>query len=83
MVYKLEDLLQQVSSLLLHSYIAAISYYQANHFNANIKINGINVSGLTADQALKQIKYICFKKRSLCRTPTNFRWKRYKDGIYG
>ncbi|MEH7503578.1 L,D-transpeptidase family protein [Neobacillus drentensis] len=35
---------------------AAISYYQANHFNANVKINGIKVSGLTADQALKQLK---------------------------
>ena len=35
---------------------AAISYYQANHFNANIKINGIKVGGLTADQALKKLK---------------------------
>ncbi len=45
---------------------AAISYYQANHFNANIKINGINVSGLTADEAhnklntsvLKNVVYV-------------------------
>jgi hypothetical protein len=35
---------------------AAISYYQATHFNAHIKINGINVSGLTADQALNKLK---------------------------
>lgn len=35
---------------------AALSYYQANHFNANININGIKVSGLTADQALKKLK---------------------------
>ncbi|GAA3314834.1 hypothetical protein GCM10020331_008390 [Ectobacillus funiculus] len=32
---------------------AAISYYQANHFNTNIKINDTKVGGLTADQALK------------------------------
>jgi hypothetical protein len=35
---------------------AAISYYQANHFNANIKINGIKVGGLTTDQALNTLK---------------------------
>jgi hypothetical protein len=35
---------------------AAISYYQANHFNANIKINGTNVGGLTTNQALKKLK---------------------------
>ncbi|WP_191567549.1 L,D-transpeptidase family protein [Metabacillus idriensis] len=35
---------------------AAIIYYQANHFNAHIKMNGINVSGMTADQALKKLK---------------------------
>ncbi|SMQ84931.1 peptidoglycan transpeptidase precursor, ErfK-YbiS-YhnG family [Bacillus sp. OV166] len=33
----------------------AISYYQANHFNANIKINGVNVNGLTADEALNKL----------------------------
>lgn len=35
---------------------AAIRYYQANHFNEHIKINGIEVSGLNADQALKKLK---------------------------
>lgn len=35
---------------------AAISYYQANHFNANIDINGTKVGGLTADEALKKLK---------------------------
>ncbi|MFP3125922.1 L,D-transpeptidase/peptidoglycan binding protein [Ectobacillus funiculus] len=35
---------------------AAISYYQANHFNTNIKINDTKVGGLTADQALKKLK---------------------------
>lgn len=34
---------------------AAISYYQANHFNANISINGTKVGGLTADQAVKKL----------------------------
>ncbi|MFP5114345.1 L,D-transpeptidase family protein [Bacillaceae bacterium C204] len=34
----------------------AISYYQANHFNTNININGTKVGGLTADQALKKLK---------------------------
>lgn len=36
--------------------IAAISYYQAKHFNANVKINGTKVGGLTAEQALKKLK---------------------------
>jgi hypothetical protein len=34
----------------------AIRYYQANHFNEHIKINGIEVSGLNADQALEKLK---------------------------
>src|SRR3954451_3222491 len=36
--------------------LGGINYYQANHFNANIKINDIKVSGLTADEALKTLK---------------------------
>ncbi|WP_396953722.1 L,D-transpeptidase [Neobacillus mesonae] len=36
--------------------IAAGCYYQANHFNAQIKINGIKVGGMSADQALKELK---------------------------
>lgn len=36
--------------------VIAISYYQANHFNANKKINGIEVSGLTADEALEKLQ---------------------------
>nr|WP_231507661.1 L,D-transpeptidase family protein [Bacillus sp. UNC41MFS5] len=35
---------------------AAISYYQANYFNAHIEINGTNVGGLTADEALNKLK---------------------------
>ncbi|MEI2404905.1 L,D-transpeptidase [Niallia taxi] len=30
-------------------------YYQSTHFNSQIKINGINIGGLTADQALKKL----------------------------
>jgi hypothetical protein len=36
--------------------IAAGSYYQANHFNSEIKINDIKVGGMTADTALKKLK---------------------------
>ncbi|MGG1679607.1 L,D-transpeptidase family protein [Neobacillus sp. NRS-1170] len=42
-------------------FIAAGSYYQANHFNSEIKINDINVGGLTADQALKKLKTTLLK----------------------
>ncbi|WP_251553945.1 L,D-transpeptidase family protein [Neobacillus muris] len=35
--------------------IGGISYYQATHFNSNIKINGTNVGGLTSDKALKKL----------------------------
>ncbi|MEH7252429.1 L,D-transpeptidase family protein [Neobacillus niacini] len=36
--------------------LAAISYYQATHFNANIKINGIEISGMTANQAFEKLQ---------------------------
>lgn len=36
--------------------ITAGSYYQATHFNSNIKINSIKVSGLSAEQALDKLK---------------------------
>ncbi|MBM7654435.1 uncharacterized protein YfcZ (UPF0381/DUF406 family) [Neobacillus cucumis] len=36
--------------------LAALNYYQAKHFNANIKINGVNVGGLTSDEALNKLK---------------------------
>ncbi|MEH6953982.1 L,D-transpeptidase family protein [Neobacillus drentensis] len=41
--------------------IAAISYYQANYFNAHIKINDTNVGGLTAEQALNKLKTTVLK----------------------
>ena len=42
-------------------FITAVSYYQANHFNSQIKINGIKVGGMTADQALKKLKTTVLK----------------------
>lgn len=42
--------------VIIAAILAAMSYYQANHFNAHIKINGTKVGGLTADQALKKLK---------------------------
>jgi hypothetical protein len=36
--------------------LGVISYNQANHFNANKTINGIDVSGLTVDEALKKLQ---------------------------
>ena len=42
--------------------LAAVSYYQATHFNANSKINSIEVSGMTADQALKKLQTSRFNK---------------------
>ena len=47
--------------LIIALFIAAGSYYQANHFNSQIKINGITVGGMTADQALKKLKETVLK----------------------
>nr|WP_263324026.1 L,D-transpeptidase family protein [Neobacillus sp. Marseille-Q6967] len=41
--------------------LVAMNYYQASHFNANSKINGVEVSGLTADQALKKLQTFVLK----------------------
>ncbi|MEH7118998.1 L,D-transpeptidase family protein [Neobacillus vireti] len=41
--------------------IAAGSYYQANHFNSEIKINNMKVGGMTADQALNKLTSTVFK----------------------
>nr|WP_147533330.1 L,D-transpeptidase family protein [Bacillus marasmi] len=42
--------------ILISALIAGLSYYQANHFNAKVSINGTNVGGLTVDEALKKLK---------------------------
>ncbi|MFJ7724983.1 L,D-transpeptidase family protein [Neobacillus sp. NPDC097160] len=47
--------------LIIALFIAAGSYYQANHFNSQIKINGIKVGGMTADQAQKKLKATVLK----------------------
>jgi hypothetical protein len=47
--------------IIIGLFIAAGSYYQANHFNSQIKINGIKVGGMTADQALKKLKTTVLK----------------------
>ncbi|MEH7179117.1 L,D-transpeptidase family protein [Neobacillus vireti] len=36
--------------------LAAVSFYQATHFNANIKINGVEVGGMSAGKALKKLQ---------------------------
>lgn len=35
---------------------AALYFYQINHFNQNITINGINMGGLTTEEALKKLQ---------------------------
>ncbi|ETI67419.1 L,D-transpeptidase family protein [Neobacillus vireti] len=47
--------------IIIALFISAGSYYQANHFNSQIKINGINVGGMTADQTLKKFKATVLK----------------------
>ncbi|MEH7097725.1 L,D-transpeptidase family protein [Neobacillus vireti] len=42
--------------LIITIIIGAGSYYQANHFNSEIKINSINVGGMTNEQALNKLK---------------------------
>lgn len=41
--------------------LAAMSYYQANHFNTNVSINSVDVSGLTAEDALEELKNYLLK----------------------
>ncbi|WP_338471174.1 L,D-transpeptidase family protein [Niallia sp. XMNu-256] len=41
--------------------ISALSYYRATHFNTNVTINGIKVGGLTAEDALQQLKATVLK----------------------
>ncbi|MEH7108740.1 L,D-transpeptidase [Bacillus sp. JJ1764] len=42
--------------IIIALFIAAGSYYQATHFNSQIKINGTKVGGMTADEALGKLK---------------------------
>jgi hypothetical protein len=42
--------------LIIALIVGGISYYQATRFNPNVKINGTNVGGMTADQSVKKLK---------------------------
>jgi lipoprotein-anchoring transpeptidase ErfK/SrfK len=54
--YKNWKLVTTIIIIIISLLLAAISIYQATHFNSNIKINDIEVSGLTADHALKKLQ---------------------------
>jgi hypothetical protein len=54
--YKNWKLITAIIGIFLALVLSGISYYQANHFNANITIDGIKVTGLTADAALKTLE---------------------------
>jgi lipoprotein-anchoring transpeptidase ErfK/SrfK len=54
--YKSWKLMSAVIGMVIALILSGISFYQANHFNANISINGIKVSGLTTDEALKKLQ---------------------------
>lgn len=54
--YKNWKLMSAIIGIMIALLLSGISYYQANHFNTNISINGIKVSGLTADEALKTLQ---------------------------
>lgn len=41
--------------------LGALVFFQATHFNANSKINGVDVSGMTADKALKELQSFVLK----------------------
>lgn len=43
--------------------IAGMSYYQATHFNSQIKINSIEVGGLSADKVINKLKTAELKNR--------------------
>lgn len=50
-----------IITFMIAFFIAAGCYYQASHFNSHIKINGIKVGGMTADQALNELKMTVLK----------------------
>ncbi|MFS0775034.1 L,D-transpeptidase family protein [Neobacillus sp. 3P2-tot-E-2] len=54
--YKNWKPLSAIIGILIALILSGISIYQAKHFNVNISINSIKVSGLTADDALKKLQ---------------------------
>ncbi|MGO4889481.1 L,D-transpeptidase family protein [Anaerobacillus sp. MEB173] len=69
------------TSIIISLMFGAISYYQATHFNTNITINGINVSGLTVDQALKELQSSVLKNEVYIGNELIFDGKDTKMGI--
>ncbi|MFC4321767.1 L,D-transpeptidase family protein [Litchfieldia salsa] len=54
--YKNWKLITLIFIIVIGLILAATTIYQATHFNQNIKINEIDMSGLTANQALKKLQ---------------------------
>jgi hypothetical protein len=54
--YKNWKLMSAIIGIMIVLIVSGISFYQANHFNANTSINGIEVSGLTTNDALKRLQ---------------------------
>lgn len=52
-----------ISIIIIALLLAAISYFQATRFNAHVTINDTNVSGLTADQAIKKLESSVLKNQ--------------------
>jgi hypothetical protein len=60
---------------------AGIYYFHATRFNTNVTINGINVGGLTADQALKRLESAVLKNKVYVGQDLIFDGKDTKMGI--
>lgn len=54
--YKNWKFISAIIGIMIALIVSGISFYQANHFNANISINGIKVGGLTSEEALKKLQ---------------------------
>jgi len=61
--------------------IGVFSYYQANHFQAQTTINGIEVGGLTADRALEKLKTSMLKNEVYVGKQQIFNGKDTKMGF--
>ncbi|WP_338447745.1 L,D-transpeptidase family protein [Niallia oryzisoli] len=61
--------------------IGAIGYYQANYFQAQTTINGIEVGGLTADEALEKLKTSMLKNEVYVGKQQIFNGKDTKMGF--
>ncbi|OLS33491.1 L,D-transpeptidase family protein [Bacillus sp. MRMR6] len=59
--YKNWKFITAIIVIIITVILGAISYYQATHFNANVKINDVEVNGLSAEKALKKLQTIDLK----------------------